>query len=209
MATNNVSDGNIRGTHAAALQLADGSLMAFGRGRPIDGLMPMSLSKDMGKTWEYSATEFPPVSGGQRTVLLRLREGPILHVTFTDTADYEQVIVDKPRPRTLSEKGILIKDAAGKERRVYGMFGAVSFDEGKTWPVKKLLTAGGPVQKLNGEAWTQDFIMDDTHAEPLGYLAITQSPDNVIHLISSGLHYRFNLAWLKTPAQMGDEQIAN
>jgi hypothetical protein len=38
--------------------------------------------------------------------------------------------------------------------------------------------------------------MDDTHAEPLGYLAITQSPDNVIHLASSGLHYRFNLAWL-------------
>ena len=209
MVTNNVSDGNIRGTHAAALQLADGSLMGFGRGKPIDGRMPMSLSKDMGKTWEYSATEFPPVSGGQRTVLLRLREGPILHVTFTDTADYEQVIVDKPRPRTLSEKGILIKDAAGKERQVYGMFGAVSFDEGKTWPVKKLLTAGGPVQKLNGEAWTQDFIMDDTHAEPLGYLAITQSPDNVIHLISSGLHYRFNLAWLKTPAQISNEQTAN
>ncbi|MHC4344289.1 MAG: SUMF1/EgtB/PvdO family nonheme iron enzyme [Planctomycetota bacterium] len=199
MVTNNVTGGNIRGTHAAALQLADGSLMGFGRGKPIEGRMPMSLSKDMGKTFTYSPTVFPPVSGGQRTVLLRLREGPILHVTFTDTADYKQVIVDKPRPRTLSEEGILIKDAAGKERRVYGMFGAVSFDEGKTWPVRKLLTAGGPAQKLNGEAWTQDFIMDDTHAEPLGYLAITQSPDNVIHLISSGLHYRFNLAWLKTP----------
>jgi formylglycine-generating enzyme required for sulfatase activity len=200
MVTNNVTGGNIRGTHAAAVQLADGSLMGFGRGKPIEGRMPMSLSKDMGKTFTYSPTVFPPVSGGQRTVLLRLREGPILHVTFTDTADYEQVIVDKPRPRTLSENGILIKDAAGKRRRVYGMFAAVSFDEGKTWPVKKLLTAGGPAQKLNGEAWTQDFIMDDTHAEPLGYLAITQSPDNIIHLISSGLHYRFNLAWLKTPA---------
>jgi len=209
MVTNNVSGGNIRGTHAAALQLADGSLMGFGRGKPIDGRMPMSLSKDMGKTWEYSATEFPPVSGGQRTVLLRLREGPIVHVTFTDTADYEPVIVDKPRPRTLSEKGILIKDAAGKERRVYGMFAAVSFDEGKTWPVKKLVTAGGPARKLNGEAWTQEFVMDDTHAEPLGYLAITQSPDNVIHLISSGLHYRFNLEWLKTPAQMSGGQATN
>jgi formylglycine-generating enzyme required for sulfatase activity len=208
MVTNNVSGGNVRGTHAAVVQLADGSLMGFGRGKPIEGRMPMSLSKDMGKTFAYSPTAFPPVSGGQRTVLLRLREGPILHVTFTDTADYEQVIVDKPRPRTLSEEGILIKDAAGKERRVYGMFAAVTFDEGKTWPVKKLLTAGGPARKLNGEAWTQDFIMDDTHAEPLGYLAITQSPDNVIHLISSGLHYRFNLAWLKTRAQVSDEQTA-
>jgi hypothetical protein len=199
MVTNNTSGGNIRGTHAAAVQLADGSLMAFGRGKPIDDRMPMSLSRDMGKTWTYSPADFPPVSGGQRTVLLRLREGPILHVSFTDTADYERVILDKPRPRTLSEIGIVVKDAAGKERRVYGMFAAVSFDEGKTWPIKKLVTAGGPAQKLNGNAWTQDFIMDDTHAEPLGYLAITQSPDNVIHLISSGLHYRFNLAWLKVP----------
>ena len=32
---------------------------------------------------------------------------------------------------------------------------------------------------------------------PAGYLAITQTPDGVIHLISSRLHYRFNLAWLK------------
>ena len=24
----------------------------------------------------------------------------------------------------------------------------------------------------------------------------TQTPDGTIHLISSGLHYRFNLAWL-------------
>ncbi|MHC4336556.1 MAG: SUMF1/EgtB/PvdO family nonheme iron enzyme [Planctomycetota bacterium] len=199
MVTNNVTGGNIRGTHAAAVQLTDGSIMAFGRGKPIDDRMPMSLSKDTGKTWTYSAAEFPPVSGGQRTVLLRLREGPILHVSFTDTADYESVILDKPRPRTLSQIGIPVKDAAGKERRIYGMFAAVTFDEGKTWPLKKLLTAGGPSRKLNGQAWTQDFIMDDTHAEPLGYLAITQSPDNIIHLISSGLHYRFNLAWLKKP----------
>ncbi|MHC4574118.1 MAG: SUMF1/EgtB/PvdO family nonheme iron enzyme [Planctomycetota bacterium] len=199
MVTNNVTGGNIRGTHAAAVQLADGTLMAFGRGKPIEGRMPMSLSKDMGKTWTYLPSAFPPVSGGQRTVLLRLREGPILHVTFTDTADYEPVILDKPRPRTLSQKGILIKDASGREHRVHGMFAAVSFDEGKTWPVRKLLTAGGPPRKLNGQAWTQDFIMDDTHAEPLGYLAVTQSPDNVIHLISSGLHYRFNLAWLRQP----------
>ena len=44
--------------------------------------------------------------------------------------------------------------------------------------------------------------MDDTHAEPAGYLASTQTPDGVIHLISSRWHYRFNLAWLKTPNQL-------
>jgi hypothetical protein len=41
--------------------------------------------------------------------------------------------------------------------------------------------------------------MDSSHAEPKGYLAATQTPDGSIHLVSSALHYTFNLAWLKTP----------
>ena len=41
--------------------------------------------------------------------------------------------------------------------------------------------------------------MDPTHAEPLGYLAGMQTPDGVFHLISSGLHYQFNLAWVQEP----------
>ncbi len=36
-------------------------------------------------------------------------------------------------------------------------------------------------------------------AEPRGYMAGTQTPDGVIHLISSKQHYAFNLAWLKAP----------
>ena len=83
----------------------------------------------------------------------------------------------------------------------HGMFAALSFDDGETWPVRKLLTPGGPERELDGGAWTGAFIMDATHAEPRGYLAATQSPDGVIHLISSRLHYRFNLAWLQTPNQ--------
>jgi hypothetical protein len=43
--------------------------------------------------------------------------------------------------------------------------------------------------------------MDDTHAETGGYSYATQTPDGVIHLITSNLHYRFNLKWLQTPAK--------
>jgi hypothetical protein len=39
--------------------------------------------------------------------------------------------------------------------------------------------------------------MDENHAEPRGYLAGTQTPDNMIHLITSRFYYKFNLAWLK------------
>ena len=75
------------------------------------------------------------------------------------------------------------------------MFAALSFDEGKTWPVKRLLT-DGKRRLLDGRGWTGYFKMTETQAEPLGYLAATQTPDNTIHLISSNIHYRFNLAWI-------------
>jgi hypothetical protein len=41
------------------------------------------------------------------------------------------------------------------------------------------------------------FTMSDTMAEPQGYLAITQTRDHRIQLLTSKNHYVFNLAWLK------------
>jgi formylglycine-generating enzyme required for sulfatase activity len=57
--------GTIRGIHAGVVQLKDGRLMALGRGEPISGKMPMSLSADMGKTWTFQASIFPPIGGGR------------------------------------------------------------------------------------------------------------------------------------------------
>src|SRR5438552_16169082 len=74
--------GRIAGIHAGVVQLKDGRLLALGRGDNIDGFMPKSLSTDMGKTWTYSASPFQPIRGMQRAVLLRLREGPLLLVSF-------------------------------------------------------------------------------------------------------------------------------
>ena len=190
----------IAGIHAALLELANGDLFALGRGSNIADRSPVSLSRDGGDTWTYAAGEFPPIRAGQRLVLKRLQEGALLVVSFTD-----QVVKHAPfelgvqRARTLSEKGIVVTDAAGRERRVFGMFAALSFDDGKTWPVKKLLTPGAESRAFFGHGWTKKFTTDATHAEPMGYLAATQSADGRIHLISSALHYEFNLAWLKTP----------
>jgi hypothetical protein len=61
--------------------------------------------------------------------------------------------------------------------------------------VRQLLTPGEGAYGTQGH--TRQFHADATHAEPRGYLAATQTPDGTIHLISSGLHYRFNLAWLR------------
>ena len=139
---------------------------------------------DLGQTWTYSESPFPPISSGQRLVLMRLKEGPILFVSFTH----------HPREK---EGGMVFSDITGKEFSGTGMYAAVSYDEGKSWPVKKLVTPG--LGKYEGGGWTGQFETTSTSAEPMGYLAATQSPDNTIHLISSRMHYRFNLKWLETP----------
>lgn len=184
--------GSIAGIHAGIVQLSDGSLFAMGRGmasaiKGSDGKMhlPISQSTDGGRTWTYHASPFPPIQGHQRLVLFRLQEGPLLLISFTD----------HPTRTPINEQGMMFT-RAGKTYRGYGMYAALSYDEGKTWPVRKLLT-DGKERVLNGGAWTQYFRTDCTHAEPRGYLAATQSPDGLIHLLSSRIHYTFNLAWLE------------
>ena len=175
----------IAGIHAGIVELGDGALMALGRGNSIIGKdgkkhMPMSISSDGGKTWTYHATELPPIDGGQRLILKRLNEGPLMLVSFTD----------HPQRTPAEDRGMNFGDMKG-----YGMYAALSYDDGKTWPVRKLMT-DGTERMLDGGAWTSQFIMDETHAEPRGYLACTQSPDGTIHIFSSRLHYSFNLAWI-------------
>ena len=172
--------GTIAGIHAGVIELGNGSLMAFGRGDNINGKMPKSNSTDMGKTWTYHESEFPAISSGQRLMLMRLQEGPILFVSFTDLVNEKNGLLFKSKDNTLF--------------RGYGLYAALSYDDGKTWPVRKLITPGEG--EYDGGAWNTLFKTDKSHAEPKGYMAATQTPDGIIHLISSRLHYRFNLKWL-------------
>lgn len=168
----------IAGIHAGVDQWTDGSLVAVGRGDAVGGHLAMSVSRDGGQSWTYSAMPFPPLGGGQRPVLRRLREGALLLVSFTP--------------------GSTFTNARGQEFTGKGMFAALSDDGGRTWPARKLLT-DGKARALNGRGWTGEFSIDSTHAEPSGYLAAVQSPEGMIHLISSGIYYRFNLPWLHQP----------
>jgi hypothetical protein len=169
--------GTIAGIHAGVVQLEDGRLMALGRGDNIDGRMPKSISSDRGKSWEVSASPFPPISGGQRLVLIRLMEGPLFFASFAQE--------------------ILITDASGRQRPTRGLFAALSYDEGETWDVRRPISDDGPGRHLVGGAWTGRFVMSHSTAEPRGYLSVCQTADGVIHLISSAQHYAFNLAWLQ------------
>jgi hypothetical protein len=86
-----------------------------------------------------------------------------------------------------------ITDVSGTQRTVFGLFAAISEDEGQTWPHRRLISDDGQGQELDGGAWTRGFNMDSSHGEPRGYLCFTQTPDGMIHLLSSAIHYEFNL----------------
>ena len=179
--------GRIAGIHAGVVQLKDGRLMALGRGDDIDGFMPKSISTDMGKTWTYSPSPFQPVRGMQRPVLMRLREGPLLFISFAG---------EKTQP---GKKDLIITDASGKQRPVSGIYAALSLDDGETWPYIRPVTDDGPDREVETTD-RRTFIMGKSSAEPWGYFAICQGQNGLVHLISSKNHYSFNLAWLKTPA---------
>ncbi|MBN2309363.1 MAG: SUMF1/EgtB/PvdO family nonheme iron enzyme [Candidatus Hydrogenedentes bacterium] len=170
--------GTIAGIHAGVVQLRDGRLMALGRGDTIDGRMPVSISEDMGKTWTSRASAFPPIGGGQRLAFTRLREGPLFLASFAAEVEFT--------------------DADGEARVGSGLFAALSYDDGETWPVRRLITDDGPgreVESMDG----RPFLMDGDHAEPKGYLSVCQAADGVIHLIGSRNHYAFNSAWIEAP----------
>lgn len=174
------SVGAMRGIHGGVVELSDGRLYGLGRGNNIDDRMPASTSSDQGATWTYTASPFQPISGGQRLVLLRLEEGPIMLVSFA--------------------KELEIIDGAGKKNTCSGMFVALSYDETKTWPVMRLVTPGGPPQE-SGTLDNRPFTLSDVSAEPRGYLAGCQGYNGVIHIISSFQHYAFNLAWITNGAR--------
>jgi hypothetical protein len=169
--------GKIRGIHAGIVELSDGRLMAFGRDKDIDGKMPISISSDDGESWQFSASEFQPVGGGQRLAFIKLKSGALFLASFCR---------DMP-----------VVDASGKTNKVKGLFGALSEDDGKTWQYKRLITDGRDAHDF----CTMDghFITMGPHeSEPVGYLAVCQSGDGLIHLISSIWHYSFNEKWIKT-----------
>ncbi|MHC4500987.1 MAG: exo-alpha-sialidase, partial [Planctomycetota bacterium] len=175
--------GKINGIHAGIVQLNDGRLMALGRNQNIDGWMPKSISSDMGKTWQAGPSIFQPLTGGQRAALIRLKEGPLFFASFAKDINKLESTPDGVRP----------------PRHVSSIFGAVSFDDGKTWPVRRVIS-GVDYDRAVDTIDNAPVLMNAHNSEPLAYLSVCQGLDGVIHLISSTNHYAFNLAWLKSLA---------
>jgi sulfatase modifying factor 1 len=178
------------GIHAPMIQLNDGRIMAMSRLDPeedqakFQSKTPVSYTSDLGKTWTYEASEFPAISSVQRASMIRLTDGSILFCSFTDQwRDWK------------NKRGMTFKSNQG-EFTGYGMFAALSLDDGKTWPIRRLITPGGKEMKVN-VIDRVEVPVSDTLSEPCGYLALTQTRDGNIQLLTSKNHYTFNPTWIK------------
>jgi len=202
--------GTLAGIHGGVAQLNDGRLIAFGRGdeiterigaeRPwmaarvvgdtteMPRAMTMSISADMGKTWTYQKSVFPSIGGGQRVAFMRLKEGPLCLASFAGRDDESRPV-----------QPVKVTDTSGTTRQVFGLFVALSYDDGLTWPTVRLVTDDGPPRQVPTTNGRRTFTMSKSTAEPRGYLSICQARNGIIHLISSWNHYAFNLSWIKTP----------
>lgn len=168
----------IAGIHAPIAEIDNGQLISFGRGDNLNGYQIKSVSSDNGKTWQYTQSSFPAIGSGQRSTLQRLPNGHLIFVSFAKAMTY------------VDENGIT--------RNASGMYAALSLDHGKTFPfVKPLVNAPGRSQKLNAWGWQHEFNWTDSTAEPKGYLCSTLSKDGLMHVLSSGLEYVFNEAWIQ------------
>jgi hypothetical protein len=128
----------------------------------------------MGRTWSYSQSPFPSIGGGQRVAFTRLKQGPLFLASFAPKDDEGRTVPP-----------IMVTDTSGKKRRVFGLFGAVSYDDGESWSKIRLIGK-----------------------ELRGYLSVCQARNGIIHLVTSKTHYAFNLKWLETPPPCGDTMKA-
>jgi len=173
--------GRVRGGHICSVLLKDGRFFLLTREEEVDGMMAISISDDLGKSYTYRASIFPPIGGGQSPAMFRLKEGPIFFATFAGRA-----------------MGMTITDSSGAKRKVRGLIVAISEDECKSWSNVKLVTDDGP-----GKSATSTdggcFAFSQRNSEYRGYMSACQAPNGLVHLVTSRSHYTFNLAWLKTP----------
>ena len=174
----------IRGIHASAVDLVDENgktyYMALARNEDIDGKMPQSISYDEGKTWTYQPADVPTIGDCKRLAMKKLESGALFLAAFT------------------GKKGMKMYNANGRMTRCYGLYAALSYDNGKTFPYKRLISDQHHGFKiLNGKGNTGKFLYSASFAEHSGYLTAVQSADGVIHLLSSAFEYQFNETWIK------------
>lgn len=172
--------GRTHGRHTAFVPLKDNRILAMGgKNSNVEGYMPKSYSSDNGKTWtDKIKTPFAALGSNQRPTIMRLKSGRLFFA-----GDFQDIkMMDSPPPKDITERGAYV---------------ALSDDEGETWKIKRLALAP------QHNDWTGRVAKGKKPQQAwgtLGYCDVTQSPNGVIHLMTSkgkpSMHFALNEAWI-------------
>ncbi len=182
-------DQRIIGIHANVVEIADvdgdgrTDLMALGRdgGDTFGGVLPRSISTDRGHTWRHEPTDLPSVDTGQRVALIRL--------PYSTSHDRQPLLLAGFGP-------LQAKDTHGQVTTVEGLYVALSFDNGRTWPAQHRRVVSDESGPLIIAPWQRSYELTRTTGQGEGYLSATQTPDGLIYLTDGKIVYSFNLAWV-------------
>jgi formylglycine-generating enzyme required for sulfatase activity len=173
--------GRTGGRHTTFVTLKDGRILGMGgKDSSVEGYMPKCYSSDFGQTWTASEkTPFAAVGSNQRPKILRLASGRLFFAS-----DFQNIrIITMPPPEDIKNRGACV---------------ALSDDEGQTWKIKQL----APAPPHNG--WTGKPPPGNGKPQhgygTLGYCDAVQTPDGLIHLMTSkgkpSMHFAMNEAWI-------------
>lgn len=171
--------GRTGGRHTTYVTLRDGSILGMGgKNSDIDGYMPYYLSRDGGKSWTTHKSQFPAMNTNQRPTVIRLASGRLLFASDWQDRQGKQ-------PQEITERGAFV---------------AISNDEAKTWHVKTLPHTRRHEAAVFRDRDPIDWSPYHHEDHTLGYSVATQTPDGLIHLISSmtqpSLEFEMNEAWI-------------
>ncbi len=172
--------GRTAGRHTTFVLLNDGRLLGMGgKDSSIEQYMPRCFSSDFGQTWTPAEkTPFAALGSNQRPKILRLASGKLFFA-----GDFQNIrMFTSPPPEDIKERGSYV---------------ALSDDEGKTWKIKKLALA----TPHNGWRGVEQHTGKPQHGfGTLGYCDAVQTPDGLIHLMTSkgspSMHFAMNEAWI-------------
>ena len=171
--------GRTGGRHTAVIPMLNGDFLGLGgKKSDIDGFMPISVSKDKGKTWKVTRSVFPSLGGGQRPALIRLQSGRILFA-----GDFQRK--DGFQPKGITQRGAFV---------------ALSGDEGKNWMIKNLpgtleSAKTETAQEMQGE--TIGYVSLAQSQNGIIHLATSKN--------EPALHFEFNEAWILNDKIQGSE----
>lgn len=149
--------------------------------------MPQSISKDGGKTWTVSKTQFPALGSNQRPMILRLRSGNLLFAS------------DWQDRRGKQPEGV----------KEHGAFVALSADDGRTWKTRTIAQALAHESHVlpKRKGWSEEFHEWGT----FGYVNVVEGQDELIHVLTSMNHpsqeFEFNEAWILAGGAMAADEV--